>query len=142
MNLTKFQISAVKSMQRSVEVLQKKLDRVNEREAAFLKKLAPEKEALQAEIDNANESILLYTGGLTAQEVLQPGTVVTETTPEGTVDSTATVDMSEILPATTEEAPVEVPAEEDTTEKDDVVPTDFENELAQSPFGANGMVAE
>ena len=142
MNLTKFQISAVKSMQRSVEVLQKKLDRVNEREAALLKKLAPEKEALQAEIDNANESILLYTGGLTAQEVLQPGTVVTETAPEGIVDYTATVDMSEILPTTTEETPVEIPAEEDTTEKDDVVSTDFENELAQSPFGANGMVAE
>lgn len=102
MSLTKFQINAVKSMARGLAPLQRKLNRIHEKEEAFAASIAEEKEFLLSEINRINDAIVTYTGGLTVQEVLNPESVVSENTPEGVVDETATVEMTEI-PTPTEE---------------------------------------
>lgn len=105
-NLSKIQVIAVKSMARSIVPIQKKLDKLHKEEAAFLMAIALEKAALETQINNANNAIIEYTGGLTAEEVLNPATVIPEAT-DGSIDETATVDMTEIPTPS-----VEIPAEE------------------------------
>ena len=108
MNLTKFQINAVRSMARGLAPLQRRLDRIHAKEVAFLESIKDEKEEIQAQIDQINSAIVTYTGGYTVNEVLNPESTVPETAPEGEADETAQVEMTEIVPeveATGEVAP-------------------------------------
>lgn len=131
-NLTKFQVNAVKSMSRAIQPLQRKLDRIHEKEIAFNASIATEKEDLQAQIDNANASIVLYTGGLTAEEVLNPESAVSEVAPEGVVDENAVAELVEILPATVVEEEVAEVSENDITGVEEAI----EENIAES----NGSV--
>lgn len=70
--LSTFQVNAVKSMSRDMNSLQRKLDKINEKEQEVLNKNKEEKAELEAGINKINEAIILYTGGLTVQEVLNP----------------------------------------------------------------------
>ena len=122
MNLTKFQINAVRSMARGLAPLQRRLDRIHAKEVAFLESIAGEKEEIQQQIDQINSAIVTYTGGYTANEVLNPETTLPEA-PIGEADENAQVEMTEIIPETTteedlieEEVPAEVIAEEAVVE--------------------------
>ena len=70
--LSTFQVNAVKSMSRDMSSLQRKLDKINEKEQELLNKNKEEKAKLEADINNINEAIILYTGGLTVEQVLNP----------------------------------------------------------------------
>lgn len=107
MNLTKFQINAVRSMARGLAPLQRKLDRIHAKEVAFLESISSEKQEIQQQIDQINSAIVTYTGGYTVDEVLHPETTLPEA-PIGEADENAQVEMTEIIPETTT---VEVPAE-------------------------------
>jgi len=107
MNLTKFQINAVKSMARGLAPLQRKLDRIHAKELAFMESIATEKDELEKQINQINAAIETYTGGLTVNEVLNPESTVTDEITEGEADETAQVDMTEIIPTIMEEPAIE-----------------------------------
>lgn len=70
--LSTFQVNAVKSMSRDMSSLQRKLDKINLKEQEVLNKNKEEKAELEAGINKINEAIILYTGGLTVEQVLNP----------------------------------------------------------------------
>lgn len=102
MNLTKFQINAVRSMARGLAPLQRKLDRIHAKEVAFLESISGEKQEIQQQIDQINSAIVTYTGGYTVNEVLHPETTLPEA-PIGEADENAQVEMTEIIPETATE---------------------------------------
>ena len=117
MNLTKFQINAVRSMARGLAPLQRRLDRIHAKEVAFLESIAGEKEKIQQQIDQINSAIVTYTGGYTVNEVLNPETTLPEA-PIGEADENAQVEMTEIVPAKViaEEESVSLTSEESAIE--------------------------
>ena len=103
MNLTKFQVNAVKSMARGLAPLERKLKRLEDKETKFLSEILAEKLEIQAQLDQINSAIITYTGGFTVTEVLTPEGIVSEEAPEGDVEENATADMTEISGGVSEE---------------------------------------
>ena len=117
MNLTKFQINAVRSMARGLAPLQRKLDRIHTKEVAFAASIAEEKEELEKQINQINSAIETYTGGYTVNEVLNPESTIPAEAPEGVADENEQVEMTEIIPTITEEAAEVAPEVEQILEE-------------------------
>jgi hypothetical protein len=91
-DLSNFKVNAIKSMSRDLVSLQRKLDRINEKEAELLNKNKTEKEELETEIKRIHEAAIAYTGGKTIEEVLNPQSVISPSTSvlANNIDETAT----------------------------------------------------
>ncbi len=100
MSLSRLQIIVVKTMGKEISLLQKKLDRIEAKEQAFLASIAEEKEALIEGIAKINKNVVDYTGGLTLNEVLAPESTVIAPVEGAVIDETALApeeDMTEAL---------------------------------------------
>ena len=135
MNLTKFQINVVKSMARELIPLQKKLDKIHAKEVEFLASIATSKSELQQQIDQINNAVTTYTGGLTINEVLNPASTVLEQ-PEGEVNSSETIDMELIIPGINTE-------QEETIEGfQESIPSEIMEEVEEVETTSTNLITE
>lgn len=87
MNLTKFQIAAVKQTAKALKPLENKLAAIDKKRTEVLAKFVEQESEVHTEINSIHELIKNISGGLTLEEILTPEQVaITETPIIGDVD--------------------------------------------------------
>lgn len=98
MNLTKFQISAVKNAAKELTPLDKKLELILKKRADYLAKSEQEEIDIQEQKAAVHQVILNITGGLPLEEVLNPESAMLYTPVLDNIDDAEVAEVAQVFP--------------------------------------------